>query len=243
MFATGRTRNPMRIFLLILPAVAAGLIVYQTSVPQAQSPAPTTPSATEQSKTQWMPLLNGKDLEGWTIVPANTANTTNTTWSVQDGKLICAGTPVGYIRTVKEYTSFELELEWRFDPKLGAGNSGVLLRVVGADQVWPKSIEAQLESRSAGDIWNIGEFPMQAQASRTEGRHTTKEHATNEKPLGEWNKYSIRLDGGRLELRVNGLLQNVADHCEVVAGKIALQSEGSHIEFREIKIRPLPAGR
>jgi len=242
----------MRVFLLTLPAVAAGLLGFHASVPQVQSPAPTTPTATEQSKTEWTPLFNGKDLEGWTIFPADKvdmadnadnatkANTTNTTWSVQDGILVCAGTPVGYIRTVKEYTSFELELEWRFDPKLGAGNSGVLLRVVGTDQVWPKSIEAQLQSRSAGDIWNIGEFPMQAQASRTDGRRTEKEHATNEKPLGEWNKYSIRLDGGRLELRVNGLLQNVANHCEVVAGKIALQSEGSHIEFRDIKIRSLP---
>jgi hypothetical protein len=123
---------------------------------------------------------------------------------------------------------------------LGAGNSGVLLRVVGPDQVWPKSIEAQLESRSAGDIWNIGDFPMRAEPSRTDGRHTTKVSPTNEKPLGEWNNYAILLDHGRLELRVNGEVQNVAQDCEVVAGKIGLQSEGAHIEFRNIRIRALP---
>ncbi|MSR68955.1 MAG: DUF1080 domain-containing protein [Phycisphaerales bacterium] len=188
--------------------------------------------------TQWISLFNGRDLTGWNPF-LGSAGDASKVWFVRDGIFVCAGSPVGYIKTVADYTNFELELQWRFDGTIGAGNSGVLLRVQDPDQVWPKSIEAQLQSRSAGDIWNIGEFPMQAVASRTEGRHTTKAHPTNEKPLGEWNTYSILLDHGRLELRVNGELQNVATDCEVVAGKIALQSEGSHIEFRNIRIRPL----
>ena len=202
----------------------------------AQKDSPVQPEA---SQPKWTALFNGENLDGWNIFPAQPSDAAKV-WITRDGVLICEGSPVGYIRTIKDFTNFELELEWRFDPKLGAGNSGVLLRVVGPDQVWPKSIEAQLESRSAGDIWNIGEFPMHAQASRTDGRHTTKANPTNEKPLGEWNKYVILLDHGRLELRVNGELQNVAQDCEVVAGKIGLQSEGAHIEFRNIRIRTLP---
>lgn len=183
-------------------------------------------------------LFNGKDLDGWTPYLGSPGDPTKV-WSVQDGVLICEGNPVGYIRTQQKYMSFELELEWRFEPTKGAGNSGVLLRVVGEDQVWPKSIEAQLHSENAGDIWNIGEFPMHADAARTDGRRTVKLHPTNEKPLGEWNQYSIRLDGGKLELRVNGLLQNTATDCQQVEGFIGLQSEGAHIEFRNIRIRPL----
>ena len=119
----------------------------------------------------------------------------------------------------------------------GAGNSGVLLRTIGEDMVWPNSMEAQLHSENAGDIWNIGDFPMKVAADRTNGRHTRKEHATNEKPLGEWNRYRIVVDGGRLELWVNGLLQNVATDCKVVPGWIALQSEGAFIEFRNIRLK------
>ena len=207
----------------------------QGSAP-AQKDSQVQPDA---SQPKWTALFNGQNLDGWTIFPAQSIDAPKV-WSFRDGVLICGGSPVGYIRTIKDFTNFELELEWRFDPKLGAGNSGVLLRVVGPDQVWPKSIEAQLESRSAGDIWNIGDFPMHAEPSRTDGRHTTKVNPTNEKPLGEWNKYAILLDHGRLELRVNGELQNVAQDCEVVAGKIGLQSEGAHIEFRNIRIRALP---
>ncbi len=206
------------------------------------SQLPQAPPPATSADSKWISLFNGSDLTGWTpFLPSREGSPSDASkvWFVRDGVFVCAGSPVGYIKTVGDYTNFELEVQWRFDPKLGAGNSGVLLRVVGADQVWPKSIEAQLESRSAGDIWNIGEFAMQADASRTDGRHTTKAHPTNEKPLGEWNTYLILLDHGTLELRVNGELQNVATGCEVVAGKIALQSEGSHIEFRNIRIRPL----
>ena len=116
----------------------------------------------------------------------------------------------------------------------------MLLRVVGADTVWPKSMEAQLHSKNAGDIWNIGDFPAKADAARTEGRRTRKEHPTNEKPLGEWNEYRIVMDGGTLELYVNGLLQNRATDVEVVPGRIALQSEGAHIEFKDIVLTPKP---
>jgi hypothetical protein len=88
-----------------------------------------------------------------------------------------------------------LTLEWRFPAK--PGNGGVLLRMVGEDKVWPKSIEAQLQHENAGDFWNIDEFQMKAAPERTKGRNTKKEHPHNEKPLGEWNKYEITVDGGR----------------------------------------------
>jgi putative membrane-bound dehydrogenase-like protein len=184
-------------------------------------------------------LFDGRNLEGWTHFLADVGAAPEDTWSVEDGVLRCAGAPTGYIRTVETYTSFALTLEWRFDPERGAGNSGVLLRMVGADQIWPKSIEAQLHSGNAGDIWNIGEFPMQADAGRTEGRRTRKAAPCSEKPLGEWNRYEIVLDGGELSLTVNGVLQNTASWCEEVAGSICLQSEGAWIEFRDIRLKPI----
>jgi hypothetical protein len=38
---------------------------------------------------------------------------------------------------------------------------------------------------------------------------------------------------------VNGLLQNVATNVEVNKGRIALQSEGAYIEFKDILLRPI----
>lgn len=189
----------------------------------------------------WAPaekLFNEVDLSGWNVFPLPEKGAPSA-WSVQDGTLICAGQPIGYIQTDRTYTNFELTFQWRFSASKGAGNSGVLLRKTGPNMVWPRSLEAQLHSENAGDVWNIGEFPARLDKDRTDGRRTTKFYPSNEKPIGEWNQYRIVVDGPTIMLFVNGTLQNVATDCEVVAGHIALQSEGAHIEFRQIEITEL----
>ena len=186
-------------------------------------------------------LFDGKSLDGWRAHFRDGSTDAGKAWVVEDGILVCKGQPIGYLQTDMQFENFELILEWRFDPTKGAGNSGVLLRTIGEDTVWPNCIEAQLHSRNAGDIWNIGDFPMKADESRTRGRRTIKAHETNEKPLGEWNRYQIRLDRGDLTLEVNGLVQNQATGCRQVPGRIGLQSEGAHIEFRSVELRPIVA--
>ncbi len=184
-------------------------------------------------------LFDGGTLDAWTFHLDDPELDLADVWSVEDGELVCRGTPAGYLRTKERFESFLLTLEWRFDPASGGGNSGVLLRRVGADKVWPRSIEAQLQSGHAGDIWNIDAFGLEVDPARTSGRRTTRLQPSSERPLGEWNRYELLLDGSRLELRVNGVLQNTADWCEEVPGEIALQSEGVPIRFRDIRLRPI----
>jgi hypothetical protein len=184
-------------------------------------------------------LFNGRDLTGWTAHLRDGAQASDV-WSVTDeGVLACKGNPIGYLRTEADYTNFLLTLEWRFDPVTRqAGNSGVLVRMVGEDKVWPRSIEAQLQSGSAGDFWNIDEFPMKTVAERVRGRQTFRTHS-NEHPIGEWNRYEILVDGPRVVLMVNGEILNEASECAQLAGKICLQSEGAPIHFRNIRLLPL----
>jgi len=183
-------------------------------------------------------LFNGKDLSGWTATLPEGAKMEDV-WSVKDGVLICKGTPAGYIRTEQDYKNFVLKLEWRFDPVTRkAGNSGVLLRVQAPDKVWPKSVEAQLQSENAGDFWNIDEFPMKTEASRLNGRNTKKTHMA-ENPVGEWNEYEIIVNGGDVILRVNGEELNRAWDVQEIAGKVALQSEGAEIHFRNVRLAPI----
>lgn len=184
-------------------------------------------------------LFDGQSFAGWTHHLSDSTKSRDDVWSIQDGVLRCSGDPAGYLRTEREFESFVLELEWRFDPAKGAGNSGVLMRQHGVDKVWPKSIEAQLMSRNAGDLWNIDEFAMQADPTRTIGRRTEKALPCNEGPLGAWNRYRITLDGGELTVEVNGEVQNRASWCEVRPGHVCLQSEGAYIEFRNIVLSPI----
>jgi putative membrane-bound dehydrogenase-like protein len=184
-------------------------------------------------------LLTPGSFDGWTFVSTEPGVPTGDVWSWDGDVLACRGTPIGYLRTTDTYLDFELELEWRFPPGSQPGNSGVLLRIQEPDEVWPRSIEAQLLHRTAGDIFNIGAFDMLTEPSRTSGRRTVKRLPSNERPPGEWNRYRIRLDGPRLTLEVNGELQNDARWCAEAPGYIALQSEGVPIEFRDVRLRPI----
>jgi hypothetical protein len=177
-------------------------------------------------------LFNGKDLEGWTFSSDQLKNV----WSVKNGVMSNQGSPAGYIRTIADFTNFILRLQFRH---ITEGNGGVLLRSVGPDKVWPRSIEAQGQSGSVGDIWNIDEFPMKTDPARTKGRHTPKMHKSNEKPLGQWNQYEIILNGPNLELKVNELVQNTAAECWETPGKIGIQSEGAKMEYRNVVLIPI----
>jgi len=177
-------------------------------------------------------LFDGTSLDGWVF----SSDAVKEAFSVKDGVLATTGRPVGYVRTEKDYTDYVLRVQLRH---VQPGNSGVLLRVVGPDKVWPKSIEAQGASDNMGDIWNIDNFGMKVDPARTSGRRTVKMQPSNERPLGQWNDYEVTISGGNLRIYVNRLLQNTASECDHVPGRIALQSEGSPKEFRNIVLIPI----
>lgn len=183
-------------------------------------------------------LFDGSTMTGWTH-HLHGGGAMEDTWRIEDGIIICNGNPAGYIRTENDYTNYVLKLEWRFNPVTKqAGNSGVLLRLIGEDKVWPKSVEAQLMSGNAGDFWNIGDFGMKTDPARLNGRNTKKLRVA-ERPVGEWNEYEIIVNGGDVRVIVNGDEINHAWDVDIVSGKIGLQSEGAEIHFRNIRLAPL----
>ncbi len=190
----------------------------------------------EENYGEAVRLFDGKTLDGWTF----SSDKAKDAWSAKDGVLATTGKPVGYIRTEKSYTNYVLRVQLRHHRKC---NAGVLLRMVGEDKVWPKSIEAQGQKGAMGDIWNIDKFPMKTAEDRTRGRHTKRMHEKgNENPVGEWNQYDITMNKGHLVLKVNGMVQNVATDCEELAGKICLQAEGGPLDYRNITLIPILDG-
>ncbi|WP_206352394.1 3-keto-disaccharide hydrolase [Tautonia rosea] len=187
-------------------------------------------------------LFNGKDLSGWTAVLADENTKVEDVWTVQDGVLMCKGQPVGYIRTDKDFSNYELSLQWRFPEGSQGGNSGVLVHTSepGAIGIWPKSIEVQLHRGDAGDFWVIGtDLNVENEDERKMGRRHLNLTDNSENPIGEWNTMVIRCKGDSITVTVNGDLVNEATNCSATEGAISLQSEGAPIEFREIVLTPI----
>ena len=187
-------------------------------------------------------LYDGKSFKGWEFYLRDKAVDPADVWSIRDEVVHCTGTPSGYMRTTGWYSDYMLHMEWRWAGR--AGNSGVLLHTTGPDKVWPKSVECQLQSGDAGDFWLIDGPGLKDDGNFVGGKagefvRVKKKKPSNEKQIGQWNSYDIYCHGDTIKCYVNGLLQNEGTDLTDTSGRIALQSEGAPIEFRNIYIHPL----
>lgn len=198
-----------------------------------------SPTAAEE---EFIELFNGENLSGWTYHLADPDTKMEEVWSVSDGLLTCKGKPAGYLITEKDdFHDYLLTLEWRWHTGKG-GNNGVLVHcsTPAALGVWCKSIEVQLAHENAGDFWVIGtELLVPNVDERRTGRRHLNLTDGSEKPLGEWNRMEIVCRGDEIMAKVNGDLVNHATNCSETKGAIALQSEGTPIQYRNIRLRRL----
>ena len=187
-------------------------------------------------------LFNGKDLAGWTYHLKDPDVKMEEVWSVADGVLSCTGKPAGYLITKKnDFKDYTLTVQWRWSADRG-GNNGVLVHcsTPGALGVWCKSIEVQLAHGNAGDFWIIGtDLDVENEAERKKGRRHLNLTDDSEKPIGEWNTMEIVCKGNEVSVKVNGDLVNHATNVTESQGAIALQSEGTPIQYRNVELTPL----
>ena len=60
------------------------------------------------------------------------------------------------------------------------------------------------------------------------------------KGVDKWNRYYVRAINGEFRLWVNGEDVSEGSECQPAEGFIALESEGSPVEFKNLRIRRLP---
>ncbi|NQU25784.1 MAG: DUF1080 domain-containing protein [Candidatus Nealsonbacteria bacterium] len=203
-----------------------------------------------EKKTAAIDLLNpppGADGSAWKHFSGEPGTKLGDVWKTTDGVLVCKGMPNGYIYTTRDYADFMLRLEWRWPPEGKPGKGGVLLRTTGENRIWPKCLEAQINSPDAGDFWGLGGFRLTGPEDRSKSlEHPQFGKLTNvkktedvEKPAGQWNQYEIVADGDTVVLSINGKEVNRATGCETAPGKILLTAEGDEIHFRNVTLVPI----
>ena len=198
-------------------------------------------------------LFDGKSLSGWHAdVPAMDTTNVASPFIVQDSMLVSQGTPEGHLITDSIFQNYRLDVEYRFPGQ--PGNCGVLVHASAPRalyKMFPKSIEVQLEHGNAGDFWCIVEdITVPDMESRrgpreewgiTEGKRRRIVNLTDgsEKPLGQWNALTVECRNSSIRVWVNGVFVNVGTNCTASKGHIALQAEGSEVEFRRVTLTKL----
>jgi hypothetical protein len=211
-------------------------------------------------------LFNGKDLSGWTKRGGNG------TYKVEDGEIVGKSAPNTtntILCTDIEFGDFELELDFKIDPKDHIANSGVQIRsharpekdrkshqdserVYGyqveidtkADRPWTGGIyfEGGIKNKN-GKLVMRGDngwmFPLKDNKAAQKERH-----------LGEWNHLKIRAQGHRIQTWLNGVpAADLTDNDKVYftpKGFIALQvhavgqvKDTKEVRFKNIKMTTL----
>lgn len=187
------------------------------------------------------PLFDGKTLSGWK--PTGKADV----WTVEDGAIVCKGGGGGWLLTEKDFSDFELRLEYRWGaPK---GNSGIALRTPASGDPAYVGMEIQL-------IDDEGWPGKLADYQRTGSIYDVQPaKPAKNKPVGEWNQVRVICQGRRVRVEHNGVELVDADldaypakferhpGLKRTSGKVGFQSYNVRVEFRNVAIKELKPGQ
>ncbi|MGH9666898.1 MAG: 3-keto-disaccharide hydrolase, partial [Bryobacteraceae bacterium] len=190
----------------------------------------------------FLPLFNGHSLAGWTLVGGKGPG-----YVVQEGHIVCPADGGGNLFTTAEYADFLLRLEFRMSP---GANNGVGIRAPLTGRTSRQGIEIQLRDDSAPEYRE-----RQQPVKKTGSVYDVIPAATGAlKPAGIWNAMEITAKGRHIQVALNGTqilnadLDSVTDtgilrlHPGLArtSGHIGFLGHGTRIEFRNIRIHPLP---
>lgn len=213
-------------------------------------------AADELTKTS--PLTKHPDTTGWQeLFAPDLANAVKPAgvWTIANGELTASKDEA--IWTKEDYENFVLDLEFKNAPET---NSGVIVYCSNTADWIPNAVEIQIADDSAKK-W--AESPKTWQCAAIFGHLAASKSAV--KAPGEWNHYTIRCVGQKIEVMLNGELVTTMDMSKwtsaktnpdgseipewlskplselPTAGKIGLQGKhaGAPIWFRNLKIKRL----
>jgi hypothetical protein len=182
-------------------------------------------------------LFNGKDLDGWRVNEGGDIKY----WGAENGILYVTGGGGGWLMTEKEYSDFEIQLDYKM-PK--HGNSGVALRSPLRGNPAYAGMEIQLLDDPNWENLKPAQFTGSIYDVVPPSEHVTK-------PFGEWNKIRIVAKGRQVMVELNGTkivdanlddYKNRADkHPGLLRekGHLGLQSHDGRVEFRNLYVKPL----
>ncbi len=227
-------------------AALAAILVCAASTPIFAASAPADQSGD---------LFNGRDLAGW--IPVNTAPSTFTVGKDETGAPIikCSGVPTGIMRTEKPYENFVLELDWKHLTE--PGNAGLFVwsdPMCAKGVPFSRSIEIQIMLTpdnidakghtmytGQGDIFSIWGARMTPDRPHPGGWERCLPSARMTKGAGEWNHYKVTCKDGVIKLEINGTEVSGCSNVTPRKGFICLESEGTEVWFKNLRLQELPA--
>jgi hypothetical protein len=221
-------------------------------MPQVATPLPHAPSPEPVVDERFIDLAE-RGIAGWVPEMSQRPGT----WTWRDGVIVCrpGNNEYGWLRAPVEVEDFILSLDWKVPRN---GNSGVFLRSRPVFWTIPSTQEGKLLVETKGLEWpSRTGFELQAAdgfgpASKYSTASLYRHAAPSDvpmKPAGEWNHYTVRARGPRIEVWLNGeqVQDTRIDQLPTLRrlplkGYIGLQNHGNGAEFRNVRYLRLEPG-
>jgi hypothetical protein len=217
-----RTRGQIGAILAVaLAALAAGL-------PAAVS---------EEKKSEWVQLFDGKTLKGWKVFPEGMGE-----WKVEDGAIAGSG-PASHLFSERgDYENFH----YRMEAKIADGaNSGQYFRTQFM-KGFPKGYEAQINATHTDRIRTGSLYPVFARLSEADKTKLLVLDTAPHKP-DEWFTQEVIADGNHIVIKVNGktTVDFVDESKAYTKGHFAIQQHDpkSKVWVRKVEVKELPASK
>jgi hypothetical protein len=192
----------------------------------------------------WVSLFNGKNFDGWyTYLDASGKNhDPKGVFKVENGMIHIEDFPKadgrsddGYLATNQDFSNVRIHVEYKWGPKRhseGKRNSGLLYLAVGADAIYPTSIECQIEETDVGDMWLVNGAAATAffiaptvpifDDDMGTGTYVRSNLGQSSRVLksgdfenrDDWNTVEVIIDGDKSTQLVNGRIVNHANDIE-----------------------------
>jgi len=130
------------------------------------------------------------------------------------------------------------------------GNAGLFIHsdaLTAPGRPFTRSIEVQIldgcntrDYTSHGDVFAIHGAAMEPDKPHPSDWNRSLPSERRCKPAGQWNHYRVQSRDGNIALAVNGKVVTRGFKSKPRKGYICLESEGSEVHFRDIRIRELP---
>jgi 3-keto-disaccharide hydrolase len=175
-------------------------------------------------------LFDGKSLDGWT--PEHTDR-----FSVREG-VIFNDDGNGWLRSNKSFQNFEFRGEYRALTR--GADSGVLFRT--SAESTPKASRRPVKGYQLRVIDAENNFMILGHGGTPSkfDRNTVALKAAMKEP-GEWQAFTLKVVGKHAEATLNGRRITVSDTINLPSGHLGLQGEHGQFEWRNLKIKELPA--
>lgn len=176
-----------------------------------------------KGKDGWRTLFDGKSLDGWTMSGPGK-------FDVKDGELLTDGGMGLLWFSALELGDFEFECEWAMTK--ADDNSGVFVRFPMPRTPWDavnQGYEIQICDAADAKHSTGSVYSFQAPTKKAS------------KPIGEWNRYRIRVRGQHYEVTLNDEVVCTYDGNRSTRGYVGLQnhSAGQVVRFRNLRVREL----